>query len=70
MAVMMDERYALYTSYGLLGLIDGARTMPVFVNRNFKRPFCLGRNVPKTSLTDQSPDFTVRHASVHLARRV
>ena len=36
-------------------------------NRNYKKPFCLDRKVPKTSLTAQSSDFTVRQARVHLA---
>ena len=31
-------------------------------DRNYKRPFCLDRKAPKTSLTDQSPDFAVRQA--------
>ena len=39
-------------------------------NRNYKRPFCLDRNVPKTSWTGQSPAITVQYASVHLASRV
>ena len=39
-------------------------------NRNYKKPFCLDRTVPKTSLRLQSPDVAVRTAGVHPTRRV
>jgi len=58
---------AVVNSFQAIEEASKGQTAPrieILKNRNFKRAFCLVRNVSKTSVRKQSPDFAVHNAGV------